>query len=125
MTVLLFAKPIKNELYDYFYFSANTPSSSAFIQARDKILPFAFESLFHKVNASFPYSKTFHGFRLITVDGSDLPISYDPNDTETLQGVSDAKYILDRVSRGLSRRYNRSLRCARISEKHNCFDLNL
>lgn len=86
MTVLMSAKPIKEELYDYFDFSVDTASSSAFVQARDKILPFAFESLFHKVNASFPYSKTFYGFRLIAVDGSDLPISYDPSDTETLQG---------------------------------------
>lgn len=86
MTVFMSAKPIKEELYDYFDFSINTASSSAFVQARDKILPVAFETLFHKVNDSFPFSKTFHGLYLVAVDGSALPISYDPSDTETLQG---------------------------------------
>lgn len=86
MTVFMAAKPIKEELYDYFDYSIDTASTSAFVQARNKILPAAFESLFHKVNDAFPFSKSYHGYPLIAVDGSDLPISYDPNDTDTLQG---------------------------------------
>ncbi|WP_416326829.1 transposase [[Eubacterium] hominis] len=89
LIVFMSAKPIKEELFDYFDFSLATASSSAFVQARDKILPDAFESLFHNVNDAFSYSKTYHDYRLIAVDGSDLPISYDPKDTETLQGLSD------------------------------------
>lgn len=89
ITTFMSAKPIKEELYDYFDFSVDTASSSAFIQARDKILPAAFETLFHKVNDSFPFSKTYHGYRLIAFDGSDLPISYDPNDIETLRGKTE------------------------------------
>ncbi|MGX8852832.1 transposase [Amedibacillus sp. YH-ame10] len=83
------AKPLKEELFDYFDYALHTASSSAFVQARDKILPDAFESLFHNVNDTFSYSKTYHNYRLIAVDGSDLPISYNPKDTETLQGLSD------------------------------------
>ncbi|MEG1475470.1 MAG: hypothetical protein RSC10_06925 [Longicatena sp.] len=86
MIVFMSAKPIKEEFFDYFVFSVDTASSSAFVQARDKILPDAFESIFHNVNDSFPLSKTYRGHQLIAVDGSDLPISYDPSDTNTLKG---------------------------------------
>lgn len=86
MTTYMSAKPIKEELYDYFGYSVDTASSSAFVQARNKILPNAFESLFHKVNDFFPCPKTYRGFCLIAFDGSDLPIPYDSNDVETLRG---------------------------------------
>ena len=39
---------LSNELLDSFRFSVNMPTVSAFVQQRDKLLPSAFESIFHK-----------------------------------------------------------------------------
>lgn len=89
MTVFMSAKPIREELLDYFDFSVNTASSSAFVQARDKILPDAFEGLLHRFNDSFRVAKSYNGFLLVAVDGSDLPISYDPDDVVTLQNKGE------------------------------------
>ena len=78
------AKPMKEELYDFFDYSIDTPSTSAFVQARSKISPSLFQYLFHSLNQSYPGTKTFKGYHLISVDGSDLHIPIDKNDPDTL-----------------------------------------
>lgn len=77
--------PIREELLDYFDFDVNTATSSAFIQARAKILPKAFEELLHLFNNAYPCTETLKGYRLIAVDGSDLNIPYDQTDLDTYQ----------------------------------------
>jgi len=76
-------KPIREELYDYFDFSTDTATSSAFVQQRAKLKPDAFEHVMKQLNKAYPCTETYKGYRLIAVDGSSLVISYDLNDTDT------------------------------------------
>lgn len=70
------------ELMKYFSFEVETATSSAFVQQREKILPEALEFLFHKFTSSSVNPKYYEGYRMFAVDGSDLSIAYNPNDTE-------------------------------------------
>ena len=74
---------LTSELIDCFRLNSELPSTSAFVQQRAKILPEAFDTLFHMFNDSFPLNKTYKGYNLIAVDGSDLHIPTDENDTES------------------------------------------
>ena len=78
-------RPIQEELLSYFDFDTNTATSSAFVQARAKILPEAFEELLHLFNKVYPCAETYKSYRLIAVDGSDLNIPYNPADLDTYQ----------------------------------------
>lgn len=89
--VYMAGKPIKEELYEYFKYDINTATSSAFVQQRNKLKPEAFEILFNRMNKSYPCDKTLIGFHLIAVDGSDLTIPYDINDTDTYIPQGDQK----------------------------------
>jgi hypothetical protein len=75
---------IRKELLSRYGFGMNTPTASAFVQQRDKILPGAFEQLFHTFTNSLPCERLYKGFRLLAVDGTAVNISYDENDWETL-----------------------------------------
>lgn len=74
---------LTTELMEYFEYNVDMASSSAFIQQRDKILPFAFEFLLKEFTNSFQDLKTYAGHRLLAVDGSDLNIYHNPNDRDT------------------------------------------
>ena len=74
---------LKKELLDFFSYSTDTPSVSAFNQQRDKLLPEAFEFLFHEFNSRFSNKKTYNGLRLLACDGSDLNIARNPDDADT------------------------------------------
>ena len=74
---------LKDELYDYFDFSCNTPTNSSFNQRRSQVLPEAFEFLFHEFTSSVSYEKLYHGYRLLACDGSDLCIAHNPDDKTT------------------------------------------
>ena len=74
---------LKDELLKYFNYSPSTISASAFVQARSKIKYQFFQILFHRFNLSSYNEKLYKGFRLISVDGSSVPISFDPFDSET------------------------------------------
>lgn len=78
------ANAIKDELYDLFDFK-NTPTTSAFVQQRKKLLHDAFKFLFDSFNEKTYSSKNklFKGYRLFAIDGSSIPISHNPNDDET------------------------------------------
>ena len=71
------------ELLDYFNYDPETASTSAFVQQRGKILPSAFKHLLDKFTGSFDNLKTYKGYRLLAVDGSDFHIYHNPNDAET------------------------------------------
>jgi len=68
---------------EYFKYDINAATSSTFVQQRDKILPEAFEFLFHKFTNAFDKLKTFDGYRLLAVDGSDLNIFHNPENTDS------------------------------------------
>jgi len=74
---------LKKELLDFFHYSVDAPSASAFNQQRNKLLPETFEFLFHEFTSRFQSKNTYNGFRLVACDGSDLNIAYNPKDTDT------------------------------------------
>lgn len=71
---------ICSEWLDFWDFSPNTASVSAFSQQRQKILPYAMDYLFHSFNDTFSSLDTYRCFRLLACDGSDLAIAHNPND---------------------------------------------
>lgn len=74
---------LNKELLDYFDFAVDAPGVSAYNQQRAKVLPEAFEFLFHEFTLSITPNKLFNGYRLLACDGSNLTIARNPNDTET------------------------------------------
>lgn len=76
-------RTLETELLDYFDFAPETPTASAFNQQRSKILPEAFEYLFHTFTNAVVQPKTWNNYRLLACDGSDLNIFRNPKDKET------------------------------------------
>ena len=74
---------LQKELYNFFDFDTATPTSSAFIQQRSKLLPSAFKFLMCELNRSFTPTKRFRGYRLLAVDGSDAHTPTYPYDKES------------------------------------------
>lgn len=74
---------LKKELLDYFQFSVDTPSASAFCQQRNKLLLEAFQFLFYEFNFCFSFEKKYKDYQLLACDGSDLNIARNPNDAGT------------------------------------------
>lgn len=75
---------LAKELYDWFGYSPNTVTASAFVQQRDKIRPEALEMIFKDFVAATTPSTTFQGYRLLAVDGSDLRLPSNPADEFSL-----------------------------------------
>ena len=84
-------KTIYKELLDFHADDINTPTSSAFVQQRDKILSFAFEFLFHNFVKAHKEFKKDKGYRLLAVDGSDLKIPTDPKDSDNYFQVKNSR----------------------------------
>jgi hypothetical protein len=83
---------LNKELLEAQGYSINTATVAAFVQQRDKILPFALEFLLHEFTQSFSKTKKYKGFRLLAADGSDLHIAADPKNPDTyIQSQPDAK----------------------------------
>lgn len=74
---------LRKELLESFDYDVETPTVSAFVQQRSKILPFAFEYLFKTFTDSYDKHKDFMGYRLLAVDGSKLNIAHNPNDKQS------------------------------------------
>ena len=74
---------LNREIMDFFGLDPNIGTSSAFIQQRSKILPEAFECLFQHFTSQVDENKIYHGLRLLAVDGSDLQIAANPNDSDS------------------------------------------
>ena len=81
-----------SSLMDYFKFDPNVASASAFVQQRAKLKPEAMEYLFQRFVQGIPAKKTFRGYRLLAVDGSDLQIFADPNDSESYYPGSNGQH---------------------------------
>ncbi len=57
-----------------------TPSASALVQQREKLLPSAMETLFQRFTACLRPTRRFQGYRLLAADGSDLKSAAYPGD---------------------------------------------
>ena len=77
------SQTLGKELMDFYSFDPKMVSVSAVVQRRSKILPAAFQHLFHKFNETFSQTNFFHGYRLYAVDGSDIHIPTIPDDHST------------------------------------------
>ena len=77
------SQTLGKELMDFYDFDPKMVSVSAVVQRRSKILPAAFQYLFHKFNEIFSQTSFFHGYRLYAVDGSDIHIPTAPDDKDT------------------------------------------
>ena len=74
---------INHELLTYFDNSKDTPTAAAFVQQRSKILPEAFETLFHSFSEQNNPQKIYKNLRILAVDGSDLHIPTNPKDIDS------------------------------------------
>ena len=86
---------LKDELLKLNDYSVDTPTASAFIQARSKIRVEAFQILFDRFNEKTHKDKLFKGYRLLAIDGSVLPIDntiYDEEITELRHGTTAKAY---------------------------------
>ena len=81
-----------SSLMDYFKFDSTAASTSAFVQQRAKLKPEAMEYLFRRFAQESPAKKTFHGYRLLAADGSDLQIFADPNDEKSYYPGTDGQH---------------------------------
>lgn len=75
---------LMKELHEWFDLSAHTASISAFVQQRNKIKPEALECVFHDFLKTISLSGTYHGYRLLAVDGSDLRMPTNSDDSFSL-----------------------------------------
>lgn len=75
---------LSNELLRQFGCNTTTATSSAFVQQRKKILPVAFESLFHDFAAQTTQADNYKGYKLLAVDGSDIQIATNLKDEGSL-----------------------------------------
>ena len=73
---------IKEEMYDYFGLDINTVSAPGFVESRVKIKQEAFKYLLNYMNKAYPCDKTYKGYRLLAVDGSDVCMPSMNNDYE-------------------------------------------
>lgn len=80
---------LNHEIIDFFGLDPSIGTSSAFIQRRSKIVPEAFEFLFHDFSQNIDENKLFRGFRLLAVDGSDLQIAANPDDPDSYYPGAD------------------------------------
>lgn len=76
---------LKKELYNYFDLDINTVSAPGFIESRSKIKDNTFKYLIDYMNKAYPCTNTYKGYRLLAVDGSDVSISLDKNDKDTIK----------------------------------------
>lgn len=96
LTTLCFGMNRTNtELFNFFMPIANKiPSKSALTQQRKKFKENLFPSILSKFNDAAPFNKTFKGYHLIAIDGSDLNLPTNKDDTiyRVKQARSDNYY---------------------------------
>lgn len=87
------AGSIRSELLEFFSYDLTTPTTSAFIQQRDKILPLAFEKLFYSFTDSIDTNVCPKDYKFYAVDGSkiNIPMISDSNDDYTYFSREDQR----------------------------------
>ncbi len=83
------SQTLGKELMEFYDYDSKMVSVSAIVQRRAKILPAAFQYLFHKLNDAFSQADFFHGYRLLAVDGTDIHIPNIPDDYGTHYCAND------------------------------------
>ena len=73
---------LTNELIDFFHASSEMPTTSAFIQQRNKIKPEAFKAIFDGFTERI-MAECSKEMPIFAVDGSDIQISTNPKDSES------------------------------------------
>lgn len=63
---------LNREIYKYGQLTGKTLSSAGFVQQRNKIMSSAFQAIFQHFNARCADNKTYRGYSLLAVDGSDV-----------------------------------------------------
>lgn len=79
-------------LMERFQNREDTPSASAFVQQREKLLPAAMETLFWRFTACLRPAKRFQGYRLLAVDGSDLKSAAYPEDPASYRSGTEHQH---------------------------------
>ena len=82
---------LTNELLKINKFATDTPTSSAFVQQRDKISPKAFSTLFSMINHAFDQDIRYKGYRLMAVDGSHVHVPTNPQDTDSFVKCTESE----------------------------------
>lgn len=85
-------KSIWKGLLGHFGERTGTPSASAFVQQRQKLLPSAFEDLFHRFTDFLQPRKRFRGYRLLAVDGSSLKSTSYPEDADAYRPGTERQH---------------------------------
>ena len=85
-------RSVGKELMGWFKLKEQTPSASAFVQQRQKLLPSALETLFHRFTDRLRPAKTFRGYRLLAADGSDLKSASWPSDPASYRPGTDRQH---------------------------------
>ncbi len=84
---------IATEMLDLFE-EDQLPLPSAMTQRRNQIKPEAFIDLFYSHTRNIPIQKTFHGYQLVSCDGSRINLPYNPSDPDTfIKCIKDRKGI--------------------------------
>lgn len=78
----LSGKSLSNEILDFFQPRSRFPTVSAFIQQRNKLLPSVFQDLFMSFSKDNIPNRTFKGYRLLAVDGTELSAPPNPEEKE-------------------------------------------
>ena len=85
-------KSVWKGLLGYFRRRIDTPSASAFVQQRQKLLPSALEDLFHRFSDRLRPQKKFRGYRLLAVDGSSLKSGAYPADKDAYRPGTERQH---------------------------------
>lgn len=88
ITLGMTGNSLTKELYDYSKIINQDFSKSAFVQQKAKITNKAFDDIFHMFNESCRDKKTYRGYRLYAVDGTDLCISRNPEHKDSYTTLS-------------------------------------
>ena len=83
--IQLQSKSLPNEVMDYFGHRVDSPAKSALVQQKCKVLPEAWDYLFHLFinGCRLLHDNTYREYRLLACDGSDANITRNPSDENT------------------------------------------
>lgn len=79
-------------LVERFKSRQDTPSASAFVQQREKLLPAVMETLFQRFTTCLRPTGRFQGYRLLAADGSDLKSAAYPGDPASYRSGTERQH---------------------------------
>ena len=89
--LLLQAKSLPHEIGDFFGYTPDMPTVSAFIQQRAKLANYALQTLFSTYAEMHKPRRMANGYRLIACDGSDLCFMANPDEKDCYMKQDGAK----------------------------------